>query len=309
MLEKIAEIIREQLASAATVDDLPNIKKNKERTEYQGETYYTFKMSGVSAKKLTADYTLSDARSDLNNALNSFNLSRMESAVTQLGTVDSDTLSSLFSKYRSFGEDMKQLCQAILTLEAHGETKWEEGKQLSGDALAVQEGWMLLTEAYEEVVTPFEEKAKAYDDQLKDAREQVGENVRTAAQTIQDYQGSAQKMASEKHMTEWYEYLANMIGAIGSALDSMLTQVDRVRDAMNEVSTANAALENAAKDYKKNTSEDDFYAGIQSQVEQNKQNFTTQDLDAIESQIRAIKTYLGDEDSGEIGRLSHDCTT
>ena len=307
-LEKADKIIREQLADAITMDDLPDISKDKERTEYQGESYYTFKMSGVSAKKLTADYTLSDARSDLNNALNGFNLSRMESAVTQLGTVDSDTLSSLFSKYRSFGEDMKQLCQAILTLEAHGETKWEEGKQLSGDALSVQEGWMLLTEAYEEVVTPFEEKAKAYDDQLKDAREQVGENVRTAAQTIQDYQGSAQKMASEKHMTEWYEYLANMIGAIGSALDSMLTQVDRVRDAMNEVSTANAALENAAKDYKKNTSEDDFYAGIQSQVEQNKQNFTTQDLDAIESQIRAIKTYLGDEDSGEIGRLSHDCT-
>ena len=307
-LEKADKIIREQLADAITMDDLPDISKDKERTEYQGESYYTFKMSGVSAKKLTADYTLSDARSDLNNALNGFNLSRMESAVTQLGTVDSDTLSSLFSKYRSFGEDMKQLCQAILTLEAHGETKWEEGKQLSGDALSVQEGWMLLTEAYEEVVTPFENKAKAYDDQLKDAREQVGENVRTAAQTIQDYQGSAQKMASEKHMTEWYEYLANMIGAIGSALDSMLTQVDRVRDAMNEVSTANAALENAAKDYKKNTSEDDFYAGIQSQVEQNKQNFTTQDLDAIESQIRAIKTYLGDEDSGEIGRLSHDCT-
>ena len=307
-LEKADKIIREQLADAITMDDLPDISKDKERTEYQGENYYTFKMSGVSAKKLTADYTLSDARSDLNNALNGFDLSRMESAVTQLGTVDSDTLSSLFSKYRSFGEDMKQLCQAILTLEAHGETKWEEGKQLSGDALSVQEGWMLLTEAYEEVVTPFEEKAKAYDDQLKDAREQVGENVRTAAQTIQDYQGSAQKMASEKHMTEWYEYLANMIGAIGSALDSMLTQVDRVRDAMNEVSTANAALENAAKDYKKNTSEDDFYAGIQSQVEQNKQNFTTQDLDAIESQIRAIKTYLGDEDSGEIGRLSHDCT-
>ena len=307
-LEKADKIIREQLADAITMDDLPDISKDKERTEYQGESYYTFKMSGVSAKSLNDDYTLSDARSDLNNALNGFDLSRMESAVTQLGTVDSDTLSSLFSKYRSFGEDMKQLCQAILTLEAHGETKWEEGKQLSGDALSVQEGWILLTEAYEEVVTPFEEKAKAYDDQLKDAREQVGENVRTAAQTIQDYQGSAQKMASEKHMTEWYEYLANMIGAIGSALDSMLTQVDRVRDAMNEVSTANAALENAAKDYKKNTSEDDFYAGIQSQVEQNKQNFTTQDLDAIESQIRAIKTYLGDKDSGEIGRLNHDCT-
>ena len=307
-LEKADKIIREQLADAITMDDLPNISKDKERTEYQGESYYTFKMSGVSAKSLNDDYTLSDARSDLNNALNGFDLSRMESAVTQLGTVDSDTLSSLFSKYRSFGEDMKQLCQAILTLEAHGETKWEEGKQLSGDALSVQEGWMLLTEAYEEVVTPFEEKAKAYDDQLKDAREQVGENVRTAAQTIQDYQGSAQKMASEKHMTEWYEYLANMIGAIGSALDSMLTQVDRVRSAMNKVSDATVSLETEAEKYKNNTSEDDFYAGIKSQVEQNKQNFTTQDLDAIESQIRAIKTYLGDEDSGEIGRLSHDCT-
>ena len=108
-LEKADKIIREQLADAITMDDLPNISKDKERTEYQGESYYTFKMSGVSAKKLTADYTLSDARSDLNNALNGFNLSRMESAVTQLGTVDSDTLSSLFSKYRSFGEDMKQL--------------------------------------------------------------------------------------------------------------------------------------------------------------------------------------------------------
>lgn len=307
-LEKADKIIREQLADAIDIEDLPKISKDKERTDHQGETYYTFKMSGVSAKKLTADYTLDDARSDLRNILNIFDLNRMKSAISLLDTMDADTLSDLFSKYRSFGEEMKQLCQAILTLEAHGESKWEEGKQLSGDALWVQEGWMLLTKAYEEIVTPFEEKAEAYDAQLAQARKEVGDNVRTAAQLIQDYQGSAQKMASEKHMTEWYEYLANMIGAIGSALDSMLTQVDRVRDAMNEVSTANAALENAAKDYKKNTSEDDFYAGIQSQVEQNKQNFTTQDLDAIESQIRAIKTYLGDKDSGEIGRLNHDCT-
>lgn len=307
-LEEADKIIREQLASAATVDDLPNIKKNKERTEYQGETYYTFKMSGVSAKKLTADYTLSDARSDLNNALNSFNLSRMESAVTQLGTMDSDTLSSLFSKYRSFGEDMKQLCQAILTLEAHGETKWEEGKQLSGDALAVQEGWMLLTEAYEEVVTPFEDKAQTYDSELAEIRKEVGEKVLTAARTIQDYQGSAKEMAGKEVASSAAEYIARLLGIISSALDSVLQQVDRVRNAMNQVSDATASLETEAEKYKSNTSEDDFYAGIKSQVEQNKQNFTTQDLDAIESQIRAIKTYLGDEDSGEIGRLNHDCT-
>ena len=307
-LEKADKIIREQLADAIDIEDLPKISKDKERTDHQGETYYTFKMSGVSAKKLTADYTLDDARSDLRNILNIFDLNRMKSAISLLDTMDADTLSDLFSKYRSFGEEMKQLCQAILTLEAHGESKWEEGKQLSGDALWVQEGWMLLTKAYEEIVTPFEEKAEAYDAQLAQARKEVGDNVRTAAQLIQDYQGSAQKMASEKHMTEWYEYLANMIGAIGSALDSMLTQVDRVRSAMNQVSDATASLETEAEKYKNNTSEDDFYAGIKSQVEQNRQNFTTQDLDAIESQIRAIKTYLGDEDSGEIGRLNHDCT-
>ena len=51
-LEKADKIIREQLADPITMDDLPNISQDKDRTEYQGESYYTFKMSGVSAKSL-----------------------------------------------------------------------------------------------------------------------------------------------------------------------------------------------------------------------------------------------------------------
>lgn len=295
-------IIKDQLLAVANVADLAKIEQQEdELTAADGTTYHTYEIDDVSAKKLTDDYTLEDVRTDFSDWLNKFDgeLSKVSGKVAVLDSLSGEDLNDAFEKYRTFMEYVKELYAYIITLEDKGEP---EGT----DAAVIEEGWLLIDKAYVEIVTPFEEKAKTYDRELDAARAQVGSYVRSAVELLKEYRESAQDLADAKKKPEGFESLIKIF--LMSAIDFTLEQVEKVGDAMGEVEKANNNLKQATERYEENTSSDDFSVGINSEVEQNSKNFSKQDLDELERQLKAIKKYIGDENSGEIGRLSSECT-
>lgn len=294
-------IIKDQLLAVANVSDLAKIEQQEdELTAADGTTYHTYKIDDVSAKKLTDDYTLEDLRSDFSDWLNGFDgeLSKVSGKVAVLDSLSGEDLNDAFEKYRTFMEYVKELYAYIITLEDKGEP---EGT----DAAVIEEGWLLIDKAYVEIVTPFEEKAKSYDGELDAARAQVGSYVRSAVELLKQYRESAQNLADAKKTPEGFEFLIEIF--LMSAIDFTLEQVDKVGDAMDEVEKANDNLKQATERYEENTSSDDFSVGINSEVEQNSKNFSKQDLDELERQLKAIKKYIGDETDGEIARITYEC--
>ena len=295
-------IIKDQLLAVANVSDLAKIEQQEdELTAADGTTYHTYKINDVSAKKLTDDYTLEDLRSDFSDWLNGFDgeLSKVSGKVAVLDSLSGEDLNDAFEKYRTFMEYVKELYAYIITLEDKGEPE-------GADAAVIEEGWLLIDKAYMEIVTPFEEKAKSYDGELDAARAQVGSYVRSAVELLKQYRESAQDLSDAKKKPEGFEVLIQSF--LQSAIDFTLSQIEKVRQSMNDVETANNNLKQATERYEQNTSSDDFSVGINSEVEQNSKNFSKQDLDELERQLKAIKKYLGDKNSGEIGRLSSECT-
>ena len=295
-------IIKDQLLAVANVSDLAKIEQQEdELTAADGTTYHTYKINDVSAKKLTDDYTLEDLRSDFSDWLNGFDgeLSKVSGKVAVLDSLSGEDLNDAFEKYRTFMEYVKELYAYIITLEDKGEPE-------GADAAVIEEGWLLIDKAYMEIVTPFEEKAKSYDGELDAARAQVGSYVRSAVELLKQYRESAQDLSDAKKKPEGFEVLIQSF--LQSAVDVTLSQIEKVRQSMNDVETANNNLKQATERYEQNTSSDDFSVGINSEVEQNSKNFSKQDLDELERQLKAIKKYLGDKNSGEIGRLSSECT-
>lgn len=294
-------IIKDQLLAVANVADLAKIEQEEdERTAADGTTYHTYKIDDVSAKKLTNDYTLEDLRSDFSNWLNGFDgeLSKVSGKVTVLDSLSGEDLNDAFEQYRTFMEYVKELYAYLITLEDKGEPE-------TTDAAVIEEGWLLIDKAYVEIVAPFEEKAKSYDGELDAARAQVGRYVRSAVELLQQYRESAQNLADAKKTPEGFESLIKIF--LQSAIDFTLDQVDKVGDAMDEVEAANNNLKQATERYEENTSSDDFSVGINSEVEQNSKNFSKQDLDELERQLKAIKKYIGDETDGEIARITYEC--
>lgn len=295
-------IIKDQLLAVANVSDLAKIEQQEdELTAADGTTYHTYKIDDVSAKKLTDDYTLEDLRSDFSDWLNGFDgeLSKVSGKVAVLDSLSGEDLNDAFEKYRTFMEYVKELYAYIITLEDKGEPE-------GADAAVIEEGWLLIDKAYMEIVTPFEEKAKSYDGELDAARAQVGSYVRSAVELLKQYRESAQDLSDAKKKPEGFEVLIQSF--LQSAIDFTLSQIEKVRQSMDDVETANNNLKQATERYEQNTSSDDFSVGINSEVEQNSKNFSKQDLDELERQLKAIKKYLGDKNSGEIGRLSSECT-
>ena len=295
-------IIKDQLLAVANVSDLAKIEQQEdELTAADGTTYHTYKINDVSAKKLTDDYTLEDLRSDFSDWLNGFDgeLSKVSGKVAVLDSLSGEDLNDAFEKYRTFMEYVKELYAYIITLEDKGEPE-------GADAAVIEEGWLLIDKAYMEIVTPFEEKAKSYDGELDAARAQVGSYVRSAVELLKQYRESAQDLSDAKKKPEGFEVLIQSF--LQSAIDFTLSQIEKVRQSMNDVETANNNLKQATERYEQITSSDDFSVGINSEVEQNSKNFSKQDLDELERQLKAIKKYLGDKNSGEIGRLSSECT-
>lgn len=294
-------IIKDQLLAVANVSDLAKIEQQEdELTAADGTTYHTYKIDDVSAKKLTDDYTLEDLRSDFSDWLNGFDgeLSKVSGKVAVLDSLSGEDLNDAFEKYRTFMEYVKELYAYIITLEDKGEPE-------GADAAVIEEGWLLIDKAYMEIVTPFEEKAKSYGGELDAARAQVGSYVRSAVELLKEYRESAQNLADAKKKPEGFESLIKIF--LMSAIDFTLEQVEKVGDAMGEVEKANDNLKQATERYEENTSSDDFSVGINSEVEQNSKNFSKQDLDELERQLKAIKKYIGDETDGEIARITYEC--
>ena len=302
-LKEADRIVRENLSDVADVDDLPEMEEAEETVvDGEGNKYPTYDLKGVSAKRLTKSYTIDDAREDLNDALNSFpdKTDRLQSTAAVLDGLTGGDLKRAFENYRSFVDSMEELYVLLLTVEKHGSEE-------DGGALA--EAWVQLGEAYEGVVELFTRRAESYEAELEGDYIAVGQKVRKAVGILEAYQESASALAeADREPTGFFTELADLFGALSNAIDYTIKQVEKVEEAMAAVDSANGKLETEVEKYEGKVAADDFSTGIRSEVQANKNTFSAEDLKVLKEQLNAFKTYLGDENSGEIGRLEHECT-
>lgn len=156
----------------------------------------------------------------------------------------------------------------------------------------------VLENAYSKLQgTPTSGYRKGYEDFKKEREsryEKVSEIMSEVTSKVQAYYNAANQLITSTRDKSGWEHLEFWSDG-ETFFDYAIRLGEEVKSDMQEVQTANNAFDSALTTYKNKQSKDEYYGSMKSEVEQNKETFTSEHVDEILVQLRAGRNYVNGE--------------
>lgn len=123
---------------------------------------------------------------------------------------------------------------------------------------------------------------------------EVSEIMPEVASKVQAYYNAANQLITSTRDKSGWEYL-EFWSEGETFFDYAIRLGEEVKSDMQDVQTANNAFDNALTTYKNKQSKDEYYSSMKSEVEQNKETFTSEHVEEILVQLRAGRNYVNGE--------------